>query len=212
MCCEMSYLYIGLLTQLSYLTYVGFLNIGNNILPTKEVLAQRFSIQDTRCCLCKDLMESSIHLFVNCPVSWAMWFGNCYSIKVDNLNVRSCADILKKVLEPASLPNQSAITDKQPSQQISLHMAFTLEVIWNLRNQMIHNWGQVNLLSVIKKLDSRVLEHLNSMQASYQEQEAAHKNVAAQQNMLLTMFSRPSLQSSFELLNWLYQRTSLVLL
>ena len=27
MCCKMSYLYIGLLTQLSYLTYVGFLNI-----------------------------------------------------------------------------------------------------------------------------------------------------------------------------------------
>ena len=27
MCCEVSYLYIGLLTQLSCLTYVGFLNI-----------------------------------------------------------------------------------------------------------------------------------------------------------------------------------------
>ena len=27
MCCEVSYLYVGLLTQLSYLTYVGFLNI-----------------------------------------------------------------------------------------------------------------------------------------------------------------------------------------
>ena len=27
MCCEISYLYIGLLTQLFYLTYVGFLNI-----------------------------------------------------------------------------------------------------------------------------------------------------------------------------------------
>jgi hypothetical protein len=27
MCYEVSYLYIGLLTQLSYLTYVGFLNI-----------------------------------------------------------------------------------------------------------------------------------------------------------------------------------------
>jgi hypothetical protein len=27
MCCEVSYLYIRLLTQLSYLTYVGFLNI-----------------------------------------------------------------------------------------------------------------------------------------------------------------------------------------
>jgi hypothetical protein len=27
MCCEMSYLYIRLLIQLSYLTYVGFLNM-----------------------------------------------------------------------------------------------------------------------------------------------------------------------------------------
>ena len=27
MCCEVSFLYIGLLIQLSYLTYVGFLNI-----------------------------------------------------------------------------------------------------------------------------------------------------------------------------------------
>jgi hypothetical protein len=27
MCCEVSYLYIGLLTQLSYLTYMRFLNI-----------------------------------------------------------------------------------------------------------------------------------------------------------------------------------------
>ena len=27
MCCEVSYLYVRLLTQLSYLTYVGFLNI-----------------------------------------------------------------------------------------------------------------------------------------------------------------------------------------
>ena len=28
-CCEVSYLYIGLLTLLSYLTYVGFLNISD---------------------------------------------------------------------------------------------------------------------------------------------------------------------------------------
>ena len=30
MCCEVSYLYIGLLTQLSYLTYVRFLNNNYN--------------------------------------------------------------------------------------------------------------------------------------------------------------------------------------
>ena len=36
MCCEVSYLYIGLLTQLSYLTYVGFLNTSKSI-KKKEI-------------------------------------------------------------------------------------------------------------------------------------------------------------------------------
>ncbi len=34
MCCEVSYLYIGLLTQLSYLTYMGFLNSHHYIYNT----------------------------------------------------------------------------------------------------------------------------------------------------------------------------------
>ena len=40
-CCKVSYLYIGLLTQLSYLTYVGFLNIyipGLYLLSEKKKL------------------------------------------------------------------------------------------------------------------------------------------------------------------------------
>ena len=36
MCCEVSYLYIGLLTQLSYLIYVGFLNILLKIPPQTQ--------------------------------------------------------------------------------------------------------------------------------------------------------------------------------
>jgi hypothetical protein len=43
MCCEVSYLYIGLLTQLSYLTYVGFLNITvNRSRGTPEEIRRRF--------------------------------------------------------------------------------------------------------------------------------------------------------------------------
>jgi hypothetical protein len=50
------------------------------------------------------------------------------------------------VVDPASLPNQFSSIDKHLSHQISLNMALTLEAIWSLRNQMIHNRGQVNLL------------------------------------------------------------------
>ena len=48
MCCEVSDLYIGLLTQLSYLTYVGFLNIppqtqGVIVMKTFEFVYKRIA-------------------------------------------------------------------------------------------------------------------------------------------------------------------------
>ena len=156
--------------------------IGNNILPTKEVLAQRFAIQDTRCCLCEDPLESIIHLFTSCPVARAIWFGSCCNIRIDNMKVRSCEDLLKMVVDPASSPNQFSFIDKHLSHQISLHMALTLETIWSLRNQMIHNGDQVKLLSIIKNLDARVLEHMESLKASSQEQGDA-LNLNYQQNL-----------------------------
>ena len=49
MCCEVFYLYIGLLTQLSYLTYVGFLNSSMTIsLPHLETKSQQPKSQGTQ--------------------------------------------------------------------------------------------------------------------------------------------------------------------
>uniref|UniRef100_A0A2N9GKM5 RNase H type-1 domain-containing protein n=1 Tax=Fagus sylvatica TaxID=28930 RepID=A0A2N9GKM5_FAGSY len=96
--------------------------------------------------------------------------------------VRSCEDLLKMVVDPASSPNQFSFIDKHLSHQISLHMALTLENIWSLRNQMIHNGDQVKLLSIIKNLDARVLEHMESLKESSQEQGDA-LNLNYQQNL-----------------------------
>jgi ribonuclease HI len=98
------------------------------------------------------------------------------------MKVRSCEDLLKMVVDPASSPNQFSFIDKHLSHQISLHMALTLENIWSLRNQMIHNGDQVKLLSIIKNLDARVLEHMESLKESSQEQGDA-LNLNYQQNL-----------------------------
>uniref|UniRef100_A0A2N9FSI3 RNase H type-1 domain-containing protein n=1 Tax=Fagus sylvatica TaxID=28930 RepID=A0A2N9FSI3_FAGSY len=95
---------------------------------------------------------------------------------------RSCEELLKMVVDPASCPNQFSSIDKHLSHQISLHMALTLETIWSLRNQMIHNGGQVKLLSIIKNLDARVLEYMDSLKASSQVQGDAI-NLNYQQNL-----------------------------
>ncbi len=47
---------------------------------------------------------------------------------------------------------------------------------------MIHNGDQVKLLSIIKNLDARVLEHMESLKASSQEQGDA-LNLNYQQNL-----------------------------
>ncbi len=98
------------------------------------------------------------------------------------MKVRSCEELLKMVVDPASCPNQFSSIDKHLSHQISLHMALTLETIWSLRNQMIHNGGQVKLLSIIKNLDARVLEYMDSLKASSQVQGDAI-NLNYQQNL-----------------------------
>uniref|UniRef100_A0A2N9ENM7 Reverse transcriptase domain-containing protein n=1 Tax=Fagus sylvatica TaxID=28930 RepID=A0A2N9ENM7_FAGSY len=84
-------------------------------------------------------------------------------------------------IQKITIPIRSFI-DKHLSHQISLHMALTLETIWSLRNQMIHNGDQVKLLSIIKNLDARVLEHMESLKASSQEQGDA-LNLNYQQNL-----------------------------
>ena len=50
--------------------------IGMNILPTKENLAQRLGLEDKECSLCHEEIESCTHLFFQCNVARAIWFGS----------------------------------------------------------------------------------------------------------------------------------------
>ena len=47
--------------------------LGSNVLPTNEYLMQRMSIQDSCYELCKQEVESSVHLFISCPIAKALW-------------------------------------------------------------------------------------------------------------------------------------------
>ena len=61
--------------------------IGANVLPTKERIAQRMPISDTSCSLCNAEPESGAHLFFNCTVARAIWYGVA---GVSNLTVSMC--------------------------------------------------------------------------------------------------------------------------
>ena len=42
----------------------------------------------------------------------------------------------------------------------SLQMTFTLDSIWNLRNHIVHNGGEVNIMATICVIENRVKEYL----------------------------------------------------
>jgi hypothetical protein len=74
--------------------------IGTNILPTKDLLAQKVGINDSSCPLCGEAEETGIHLFFKCNVARAIWFGSCWGLRTESLQLNSNEDILKLVLKP----------------------------------------------------------------------------------------------------------------
>ena len=72
MCCKVSYLYIGLLTQLSYLTYVGFLNTFIFGYVRKDILRLHWCLNQVSC----DKMKSN-----------PLYLNTCIVPKYYNLNM-----------------------------------------------------------------------------------------------------------------------------
>ena len=75
-------------------------HICTNILPTKDLLAQKLGIIDASCPLCGEAKETGVHLFFKCPVARAIWFGSCRGLRTESLQLTSNEDILKLVLKP----------------------------------------------------------------------------------------------------------------
>ena len=108
--------------------------IGSNVLPTKLNLAQRIEGIDLKCPLCNEEEESITHLFCSCPVSRAIWFGVCWSIHSDNLNVSNHQELAILVIDPPIIQSNS-IPEKTLKVQAAFQVALTLDCIWQLRNQ-----------------------------------------------------------------------------
>lgn len=55
--------------------------------------------------------------------------------------------------------------NKEESLKLSLYMAFTLDVIWNLRNQILHNGGQANITATTRTIENRFQEFAYAMES-----------------------------------------------
>uniref|UniRef100_A0A2N9HS21 Reverse transcriptase zinc-binding domain-containing protein n=1 Tax=Fagus sylvatica TaxID=28930 RepID=A0A2N9HS21_FAGSY len=111
-------------------TKIFLWRLGSNALPSNLRVVQRIGSGDPLCPLCG--LEEEIY---------------------NNL------DLLNFVINPPLCPGTLEKT-KNLKDQTSIQLAVTLEFIWNLRNQVVHNEFKINYLAVVKNIELKILEQL----------------------------------------------------
>lgn len=85
------------------------------------------------CALCSiysDMEETLIHLFVECPMSMALAFGNKWSLRLDRWNISNLLKLFNVCLVPSFLSQSFGGGNRG----FVSFMACYLYTVWNMRN------------------------------------------------------------------------------
>ena len=136
--------------------------IASGILPTRFNLSTKLGWGDTNCPLCDSDEESIEHLFFHCTVARAIWFGTSWVVHSNQLAINSPIEIIKLISDLPIYANSIL-----PHSDILIHTIIqfvtTLDCIWTRRNHVVHKDSNFNMLVVIKNLEARIMEHINTL-------------------------------------------------
>lgn len=120
--------------------------IGQNAIPTKENIVMRIGEGDPNCVLCGESIENCCHLFFKCNVARAIGFASCDGLRSDSIPISTNEDIVKFIVSPFSFLGVVSARNKEENEQESLRLLTTLEAIWFMRNQVVHNAGHIDIV------------------------------------------------------------------
>ena len=75
-------------------------------------------------------METDVHLFLECPMAKAIWFGCRWSLRSEKLNLSNCEEIPKFAEDPLSYSPAHAQKNEDLNTQWIVQVALTLETLW----------------------------------------------------------------------------------
>ena len=100
--------------------------IGSGTLPTNQNFSSRVGFGNSKYPLCCLADETPMHLFFQCSVSKALWFGQTWGFKPDLLHISNCSYIVKLVTE-APLDGLPSSGGKELHSLFLIRVALTLE-------------------------------------------------------------------------------------
>lgn len=117
------------------LLLLGWKVAAFNVLTTKENLIRRGIITQGPCIQRHSDLESVFHLFVSCPLAWALHFATG-GLKTSLFQATSCEDFMAKCITFARMDEDSRTT--------ILKLLINIDEIWPVRNQLL-DWQTLQL-------------------------------------------------------------------
>jgi hypothetical protein len=122
--------------------------IAAGVLPTNDSLCRFVPNLDMLCPLCNAYFESVIHLFWDCSLARAMWFG-IGGIYIDHFQLECGVDLVEAIV----------FSSNDLAESFTLKGALIIDLIWNARNHKVHEDGDVEAESLMLDFDKNRRDH-----------------------------------------------------
>ena len=137
--------------------------IGQNAHPIEENIVLRIGEGDPNCVLCSKNIENCCHLFFKCNVARALWFASCDGLRFDSIPISTNEDIVQFIVSPNNLLGVVTARNKEDNELNSLRMMITLEAIWFMRNQLLHNADHIDIMEASQLIKKRTWEYAKTL-------------------------------------------------
>ena len=115
--------------------------LAAGLLPTKDTLTRFVTSLDPICVLCDQECEDAIHLFWDCPMAKALWFGCRWSIRTDQFPITNATQLVIMLMSP---PDEWGIKSEDKDGFILIG-SLILDQIWKCKNLKVHEGYNVSM-------------------------------------------------------------------
>ncbi|KAG2717649.1 hypothetical protein I3760_03G186200 [Carya illinoinensis] len=120
-----------------------------NILPTKVTINERISQQvNMECTFCDQEEETTLHLFVKCPIAKILWQQGSWPLNIARLPIHSISDWIKMIIYLGKLLG----LQENEGHHFQLYAVVLLDLLWKSRNEKVHNFSSFSLEEIKKQL------------------------------------------------------------
>ena len=131
--------------------------IAVGALPTKDSLSRFLTNFDNSCLLCNSFCESVVHVFWECNLARALWFGIC-GVRTEHFHLDNAADLVEVIVFPSD--------DLVFPDYFLLQGTLILDLVWKARNSKVYDEGTVEAGEIMNNFRRLWSDHCSSLRAS----------------------------------------------